>query len=186
MRQIIDILIAFGLLVVMIIPMILVYIVIRIDSPGPGLFWSERVGKNNINFMMPKFRTMHAGTASVATHLLDDPKKHLTRIGNILRKASIDELPQLYSILKGQMTFVGPRPALFNQNDLIKLRTINNVQTLSPGVTGWAQINGRDTISIEEKVNFDVEYLKRKSISFDLYIIVLTLLKVLKKEDVSH
>ena len=186
MRRITDILIASALLVLMIFPMVLVYIVIRIDSPGSGLFWSERVGMNNINFMMPKFRTMHIGTVPVATHLLDNPSNYLTRVGNILRRASIDELPQLYSILRGQMTFVGPRPALFNQNDLIKLRTKNNVHTLLPGVTGWAQINGRDNISIEEKVIFDVEYLERKSILFDLHIILLTLLKVLKKEDVSH
>ena len=186
MKRIIDILISSALIVLMIFPMLLVFILIRIDSRGPGLYWSERVGKNNVNFMMPKFRTMHEGTASVATHLLDDPNNHLTRMGNILRRTSIDELPQLYSILRGQMTFVGPRPALFNQYDLIRFRTKNNVQNLLPGVTGWAQINGRDNISIQEKVMYDLEYLEKKSVLFDLHIILLTLLKVLKKEDVSH
>ncbi len=186
MKRIIDILISSTLIVLMIFPMLLVFILIRIDSRGPGLYWSERVGKNNVNFMMPKFRTMHEGTASVATHLLDDPNNHLTRMGNILRRTSIDELPQLYSILRGQMTFVGPRPALFNQYDLIRFRTKNNVQNLLPGVTGWAQVNGRDNISIQEKVMYDLEYLEKKSVLFDLHIILLTLLKVLKKEDVSH
>ncbi|URQ66886.1 sugar transferase [SAR86 cluster bacterium] len=186
MKRIIDILISSALIVLMTFPMLLVYILIRIDSRGPGLYWSERVGKNNVNFMMPKFRTMHEGTTSVATHLLDDPSNHLTRLGNMLRRTSIDELPQLYSILRGQMTFVGPRPALFNQNDLIRFRTKNNIQSLLPGVTGWAQINGRDNISIQEKVMFDLEYLEKKSVLFDLHIILLTLLKVLKKEDVSH
>lgn len=161
-------------------------IVIRLESPGPALFWSQRVGINSIFFMMPKFRTMNEGTEAVATHLLDNPSSHLTRIGEFLRRTSIDELPQLLSILRGHMTFVGPRPALFNQIDLIELRKKNRVDILIPGVTGWAQVNGRDNISIKEKVNFDIEYLNKKSIKFDIYIIFLTFLKVIRKEGISH
>ncbi len=186
MRRIIDILISFILLSIFGLPMIMLAVVIRLESPGPAIFWSKRVGVNNICFMMPKFRTMHHGTAAVATHLLENPDKHLTRLGDILRRTSIDELPQLYSILTGRMSLIGPRPALFNQNDLIDLRTKYKVDSLVPGVTGWAQVNGRDTISIEEKVNLDIDYLNNKSLKLDLYIIYLTFLKVFKKEGISH
>jgi O-antigen biosynthesis protein WbqP len=186
MRRTIDILISFFLLILLALPMLILIIVIKLESSGPALFWSERVGVNNISFKMPKFRTMIDGTAAVATHLLSNPSSHLTRIGDLLRKTSIDELPQLLSILRGHMTFVGPRPALFNQTDLIELRTKNKVDSLVPGVTGWAQVNGRDKISIREKVNFDIEYLHKRSIKLDLYIIFFTLLKVFKKEGISH
>jgi O-antigen biosynthesis protein WbqP len=186
MRRFIDILISSVLLTLLGLPMILLTIIIRIESPGPAIFWSKRVGVNNIFFMMPKFRTMHHGTVAVATHLLENPSKHLTRIGDFLRRTSIDELPQLYSILTGKMSLIGPRPALFNQRDLIELRTKYKVESLVPGVTGWAQVNGRDTITIEEKVNLDLDYLNNKSLKLDLYIIYLTLLKVFKKEGISH
>ena len=186
MRRTIDILISSSILILLAIPMALVAIVIRLESRGPALFWSQRVGINSLFFMMPKFRTMNDGTTAVATHLLDNPSSHLTRIGDFLRRTSIDELPQLLSILRGHMTFVGPRPALFNQTDLIELRKQNRVDTLIPGVTGWAQVNGRDNISIKEKVNFDIEYLENKSIKFDIYIIFLTFLKVIRKEGISH
>ena len=186
MRRTIDILISSFLLVLLAFPLALVIIVIRLESPGPALFWSKRVGIHSVFFMMPKFRTMHEGTAPVATHLLENPSSRLTRIGDFLRRTSIDELPQLLSILRGQMTLVGPRPALFNQIDLIELRQQNRVDTLIPGVTGWAQVNGRDNISIKEKGSFDIEYLENKSLKFDIYIIFLTLLKVIRKEGISH
>ena len=186
MKRTIDILTALFLLILLSLPMLVVFLVIRLESSGSALFWSERIGKNNISFMMPKFRTMHIGTVAVATHLLDNPDSHLTRIGNFLRRTSIDELPQLFSILRGHMTLVGPRPALFNQFDLIELRTNSKVHTLVPGVTGWAQVNGRDNIEVNEKVNLDIEYLKNKSIRLDIHIIFLTLLKVIKKEGISH
>jgi|TARA_Y100000385_G_C12922111_1_gene563050 O-antigen biosynthesis protein WbqP len=186
MKRTTDILISFFLLILLILPMLVVFITIRLESSGPALFWSERIGKNNKSFMMPKFRTMHTGTVAVATHLLENPDSHLTRIGNLLRRTSVDELPQLFSILRGHMTLVGPRPALFNQFDLIELRTNSKVHTLLPGVTGWAQVNGRDNITVEEKVNLDIEYYKNKSIRLDIHIIFLTLLKVIRKEGISH
>ena len=186
MRRIIDILISFFLLILLFLPMLLVFLIIKLESSGPALFWSERIGKNNKSFMMPKFRTMHIGTVAMATHLLENPESHLTRIGNLLRRTSIDELPQLLSILRGHMTLVGPRPALFNQLDLIELRTNSKVHTLVPGVTGWAQVNGRDNITLKEKVNLDIEYFKNKSIKLDIHIIFLTLLKVIRKEGISH
>ena len=186
MRRTIDILISSFLIIVMAFPMLLVALVVKLESRGPALFWSDRLGANNTFFKMPKFRTMHQGTIAVATHLLDNPSSHLTRIGDFLRRTSIDELPQLLSILSGKMTFVGPRPALFNQIDLIEIRTENKVDSLVPGVTGWAQVNGRDKITIREKVDLDIEYLNKRSIKFDLHIIGLTLLKVIKKEGISH
>lgn len=158
----------------------------RLTSPGPALYWSDRVGRNNQLFKMPKFRTMKIGTPAVATHLLAHPESHLTPIGTFLRRTSLDELPQLWSILVGDMSFVGPRPALFNQHDLISLRTEQGVHQLLPGLTGWAQINGRDTLSSQEKVRFDVEYLRRQSLSFDLLILWRTFVKVARRENVAH
>lgn len=186
MKRFLDILIVL-LLIPMALPLLIVIgILIKIDSKGPIFHWSDRVGKNNIIFKMPKFRSMYTETPQVATHLLKDSSTHITFIGKILRKTSLDELPQLYSILKGDMSLVGPRPALFNQDDLIELRTKNNVHTLLPGVTGWAQVCGRDEITIEKKVELDTEYLHSQSILFDFKIIVMTFYKVLKLQDVSH
>lgn len=177
-----------GLLVlgVAVIPMLLVALAIKITSKGPVLYWSDRVGKHNHIFRMPKFRSMKTDTPAVATHLLDDPKSVLTPIGDFLRKSSLDELPQLWNILKGDMSFVGPRPALFNQVDLIRLRTEQQIDSLVPGLTGWAQINGRDELPIPDKVELDREYLHQQSFLFDLKIMWLTFIKVVKKEGVSH
>jgi O-antigen biosynthesis protein WbqP len=155
-------------------------------SPGPALYWSDRVGRKNAIFRMPKFRTMRTDTPAVATHLLGNPDQFLTPIGSFLRKTSLDELPQLWSILKGDMSFVGPRPALFNQYDLIELRTRYHVDELLPGLTGWAQINGRDELAIPDKVKLDVEYLQRQSLLFDLNILFFTFLKVVRREGVTH
>lgn len=165
---------------------LLISVIVKITSDGPALHWSSRVGRYNKPFMMPKFRTMRINTPAVATHLLDNPEKWLTPLGSFLRKSSLDELPQLWCILKGEMSFVGPRPALFNQYDLIALRTQKGVHELLPGLTGWAQVNGRDELPIHEKVEFDVEYLKRKSFLFDMKILWRTVLKVLAKDGVSH
>lgn len=159
---------------------------IKISSNGPILYWSSRVGKNNALFKMPKFRTMYLNTPTVATHLLKNPSLHLTPIGSFLRKTSFDEIPQLWSILVGDMTFVGPRPALFNQYDLIKLRTSKGVHHLMPGLTGWAQVSGRDDLSITKKVKFDTEYLKKKSFIFDLKILHLTFIKIIQREGIQH
>ena len=168
------------------VPMLLVGLLVKLTSPGPVLYWSDRVGVNNTIFRMPKFRTMLIDTPAVATHLLTDPDRFLTPIGKFLRKSSLDELPQLLSILRGDMSFVGPRPALFNQDDLIELRTQKGVHTLTPGLTGWAQINGRDELPIPVKVEFDEYYLKNRSLALDLRIIFLTALKVVKSEGVTH
>ena len=159
---------------------------VRITSPGPILYWSDRVGRGNSIFKMPKFRSMRVGTPALATHLLTDPDSHLTPVGSFLRKSSLDELPQLWSIIKGNMSFVGPRPALYNQQDLIELRTQSGVHVLVPGLTGWAQVNGRDELPIPQKVAFDTEYLHRKSIVFDIRILFLTFLKVIMRNDVTH
>lgn len=173
-------------LIILVIPLVLVALLVRLTSPGPILYWSDRVGRHNRIFKMPKFRSMRIDTPVVATHLLADPKAYLTPVGSFLRKSSLDELPQLWSILRGDMSFVGPRPALFNQDDLIALRTDAGVHELVPGLTGWAQINGRDELPIIEKVRLDCEYLKRRSFCFDLRILWLTLLKVLRRDGVSH
>ena len=171
----------------LLLPLIVfVAVLVRITSPGPVLYWSERVGRYNKIFRMPKFRSMRIDTPAVATHLLQNPDQWLTPIGSFLRKTSLDELPQLWSILKGDMSFVGPRPALFNQDDLIALRTDAGVHELLPGLTGWAQINGRDELPISEKVKLDIEYLQRCSFTFDLGILWLTVLKVLRRDGVSH
>ena len=167
-------------------PIAITVIFVRISSPGPAIYWSNRVGRNNVIFRMPKFRSMRIDTPAAATHLLDNPSQWLTPIGSFLRKSSLDELPQLWSILKGDMSFVGPRPALFNQDDLIELRTQEGVHKLQPGLTGWAQINGRDELPITDKVKLDMEYMQRQSFWFDVYILWITFLKVVKRDGVSH
>ncbi len=166
--------------------MLLLAIAVRLTSKGPALNWSDRVGRNNVIFKMPKLRSMRVGTPAVATHLLADASSHLTPIGSFLRKSSLDELPQLWNILVGDMSFVGPRPALFNQQDLIALRTAQGVHALVPGLTGWAQVNGRDELPIPDKVKLDVVYLQRQSLWFDIRILWLTFVKVLRREGVSH
>ena len=186
MKRLFDISLVLITLPVLILPIVMVAIVIKLTSRGPVLYWSDRVGKHNYLFPMPKFRTMKVNTPAVATHLLRDPKSVLIPIGDFLRKSSLDELPQLWSILKGDMSFVGPRPALFNQADLIKLRTEQYIDSLVPGLTGWAQINGRDELPIPDKVELDRHYLHQKSFLFDMKIIWLTFIKVVKKEGVTH
>ncbi len=186
MKRLFDFLLALFLLIVLLAPMCIIIIAIKYSSTGPAIFWSDRVGRYNNLFRMPKFRTMKESTPNVATHLLKNPNEFRTSIGILLRKSSIDELPQLYSILLGDMSFVGPRPALFNQDDLIQLRTQYGIHELIPGLTGWAQINGRDEIPIPEKVGFDCQYLQNKSFSFDLKILWMTLKKVLSNEGVTH
>lgn len=171
---------------ILITPILLVAMAVRLTSQGPALYWSDRVGRHNKLFRMPKFRSMRVGTPALATHLLTNPDAHLTPIGSFLRKSSLDELPQLWSILKGDMSFVGPRPALFNQDDLIALRKQFGVDDLLPGLTGWAQINGRDELPIPQKVDLDVEYLHKHSFLFDIKILVLTFLRVLRRDNVSH
>jgi O-antigen biosynthesis protein WbqP len=168
------------------LPALLLATAVCLTSKGPALYWSDRVGRNNVIFKMPKFRSMRVGTPAVATHLLADAALHLTPIGSFLRRSSLDELPQLWSILLGDMSFVGPRPALFNQQDLIALRTAQRVHTLLPGLTGWAQVNGRDELPIPEKVKLDAAYMERKSLLFDIRILWMTFLKVLKRDGVSH
>lgn len=186
MKRILDILLGIVAGVLLLLPITLIGLAVRITSPGPAFYWSDRVGRNNSIFKMPKFRSMQVGTPAVATHLLSDPDAYLTPIGSFLRKSSLDELPQLWSILVGDMSFVGPRPALFNQGDLIALRTEQGVYRLLPGLTGWAQVNGRDEIPIPEKVALDADYMRRQSVGFDIYIIWLTFIKVIRKEGVSH
>src|SRR5450830_1348486 len=170
----------------LLLPIVLVALAVRLTSKGPALYWSDRVGRNNKIFKMPKFRSMQIGTPAVATHLLSNPDAHLTPIGSFLRKSSLDELPQLWSILVGDMSFVGPRPALFNQHDLIELRTQQGVHELVPGLTGWAQVNGRDELPIPQKVALDVVYLRQRSFWLDLKIIGLTVWKVLGSDNVAH
>jgi O-antigen biosynthesis protein WbqP len=186
MKRLFDLALAVPAAVVLLLPIALVALAVRLTSPGPALYWSDRVGRHNRLFKMPKFRSMRTDTPAVATHLLDDPARWLTPIGPFLRKSSLDELPQLWSILKGDMSFVGPRPALFNQEDLIALRTAAGVHALVPGLTGWAQVNGRDELPIPQKVALDAEYLRRRSLGFDLRILWLTAVKVLRREGVQH
>ena len=186
MRRLIDSIVALVALIVLALPMLVIAIAIRFTSPGPALYWSNRVGKDNRIFRMPKFRTMRTDTPVVATHLLGDPDKYVTKIGRILRKSSLDELPQLISIAKGDMSFVGPRPALFNQKDLVELRTIKGIHRLTPGLTGWAQINGRDELPIPEKVELDYYYFVNRSLIFDLKIVFQTVLKVFLCQGVLH
>jgi len=187
MKRVFDFLLALYIGLLLIIPIIIVAVVVKLTSKGPALYWSDRVGKDNKIFrMLPKFRSMKVDTPAVATHLLKDPKSALTPIGDFLRKSSLDELPQLWCILKGDMSFVGPRPALFNQDDLIALRTEKGVHKLLPGLTGWAQVNGRDELPIPQKVALDAEYILKRGFWFDIYILWLTFLKVIKRDGVSH
>ncbi len=186
MKRTFDILLGCMAALILSVPVLLVAMAVRLTSKGPSLYWSDRVGRNNVIFKMPKFRSMRVGTPAVATHLLADARSHLTPIGSFLRKSSLDELPQLWSILAGDMSFVGPRPALFNQHDLIALRTAQGVHSLVPGLTGWAQVNGRDELPIPEKVKLDVAYLQCQSLWFDVRILWLTFVKVLKRDGVSH
>lgn len=185
-KRVFDIVIACLLLIILSLPILVVSILVKQTSTGPIFYWSNRVGKSNIIFKMPKFRTMHLGTPSVATHLLPNSNRYLIPLGSFLRKTSLDELPQLWSILIGDMSFVGPRPALFNQDDLIALRRQYGVDKLVPGLTGWAQVNGRDELSISAKVQYDVEYLENQSFCFDMKILGLTVLKVIQRSGISH
>lgn len=171
---------------ILLVPLALIALAVRATSPGPAIYWSDRIGRHNRTFRMPKFRTMRTDAPEVASHLLQDPNAWLTPIGSFLRRSSLDELPQLWSILKGDMSIVGPRPALFNQYDLIELRTQHGVHELAPGLTGWAQINGRDHLGIPEKVRMDAQYRARQSLGFDLYIIWRTFLIVLRRVGISH
>ena len=186
MKRSFDLAVAVVTVVCLALPILILGLAVRLTSPGPALYWSDRVGRHNRLFKMPKFRTMRIDTPAVATHLLKNPDQWLTPIGSFLRKCSLDELPQLWSILRGDMSFVGPRPALFNQHDLITLRLEKGIDELLPGLTGWAQVNGRDELPIPKKVELDVEYLQRQSLLFDLKILWLTVLKVLSKGGVSH
>ena len=186
MKRIFDLLLAVAAALILLLPILVVGLMVRLTSKGPVLYWSDRVGKDNVIFKMPKFRSMQMGTPAVATHLLTNPDIYLTPVGSFLRKSSLDELPQLWSILNGNMSFVGPRPALFNQYDLIELRTQAGVHHLTPGLTGWAQINGRDELPIPQKVAMDIEYLERKSLWLDIKIIFLTAVKVLKRDNIVH
>ena len=185
-KRILDIVLAICVLATLAVPFVALALMVRLTSRGPALYWSSRIGRDNRIFKMPKFRSMRMGTPAVATHLLSSPGSFLTPIGSFLRRSSLDELPQLWSILKGDMSFVGPRPALFNQTDLIALRTAQGVHELVPGLTGWAQINGRDELPIPEKVALDVEYLSRQSLQFDLKILVMTVVKVMRRDNVIH
>jgi O-antigen biosynthesis protein WbqP len=186
MKRALDLLAALTAAILLALPMLLLALAVRLTSPGPALYWSNRVGRHNVIFSMPKFRTMRLETPAVATHMLADPAAHLTPIGGLLRRTSLDELPQLWSIVKGDMSLVGPRPALFNQHDLVALRTRCGVHALAPGLTGWAQVNGRDELPIAQKVELDLEYLRRRSFAFDLRILALTVLRVLRADGVSH
>jgi len=186
MKRFFDFCLSLCLMAVLLLPMMTITLLVRLTSRGPALYWSDRVGVNNRIFRMPKFRTMRIDTPTVATHLLHNPDAYLTPIGSLLRKSSLDELPQLWSVLKGDMSFVGPRPALFNQEDLVSLRTKKGVHILIPGITGWAQINGRDDLAIPVKVSYDEYYLKNRSLSLDLKILIRTFIKVLQKEGVRH
>lgn len=186
MKRLVDLVFTVAVGAVMLVPIVVVALLVRLTSRGPILYWSDRVGRRNAIFRMPKFRTMRVDTPAVATHLLEAPASYLTPVGGFLRRTSLDELPQLWSILTGEMSVVGPRPALFNQDDLIALRTAAGIDALVPGLTGWAQVNGRDELSIEEKVRLDVEYLSRRSVPFDLHIIARTARQALTGADVSH
>lgn len=186
MKRLFDFTLAATVALLLSLPIVLVALAVRLTSSGPALYWSDRIGRGNRIFRMPKFRSMRMDTPAVATHLLANPAAYLTPIGSFLRKSSLDELPQLWSILKGDMSFVGPRPALFNQDDLISLRTQYGVHELVPGLTGWAQVNGRDELPIPEKVRLDAEYMQNESLWFDLRILWMTFIKVLRRDGVSH
>ena len=186
MKRLFDLVLVLIASSLLLIPFVVVAILVKVTSKGPALYWSDRVGMHNTIFKMPKFRSMEVDTPAVATHLLVDPGSVLSPVGGFLRKNSLDELPQLWCILNGNMSFVGPRPALFNQDDLIALRLGKGVDKVLPGLTGWAQVNGRDELPIPEKVDFDAEYMERQSLWFDIYILWLTMLKVVRRDGVSH
>lgn len=186
MKRCFDFVLALGCSFLLFPLVVLLALAVRTSSSGPVLYWSDRVGRNNRIFRMPKFRSMRSDTPALATHLLSDPERWLTPIGSFLRRTSLDELPQLWSILKGDMSFVGPRPALFNQDDLVALRVERGIHLLTPGLTGWAQVNGRDELRIAEKVEFDAVYLARRSFLFDLKILWLTVVRVVSRDAVSH
>lgn len=186
MKRLTDLVLALVALVLLCVPLLGIGLLVRLTSRGPALYWSDRVGRNNVIYRMPKFRSMRLDTPAVATHLLNNPASYLTPIGSFLRKSSLDELPQLWSIAKGEMSFVGPRPALFNQYDLIELRTHHGIDQLLPGLTGWAQVNGRDELPIPQKVALEIEYLHKKSQWLDIKIICMTFFKVLRRDNVVH
>jgi O-antigen biosynthesis protein WbqP len=186
MKRIFDLVLVAFASCFLIIPALVVAVMVRMTSKGPVLYWSDRVGRNNTIFKMPKFRSMRLDTPAVATDKLHNPETYLTPIGSFLRKSSLDELPQLWSIFVGDMSFVGPRPALFNQHDLVATRTEHGVDKLIPGLTGWAQVNGRDELPLAEKVNLDVGYLKQQSFWFDIRILWMTFVKVIRRDNVSH
>ena len=186
MKRIFDLVMAWCLLCFLSVPIFVVGLMVKLTSKGPALYWSDRVGIHNTIFRMPKFRTMRINTPAVATHLMKNPDVYLTRIGSFLRRFSLDELPQLYSVLKGDISFVGPRPALYNQDDLVELRTGKGIHKLIPGITGWAQVNGRDELPIPVKVEFDEYYLKNRSFALDFKILWLTVVKVVRREGVTH
>lgn len=185
-KRVLDLVLALLLGLLFAAPLVVIAALVKLTSSGPALYWSDRVGRRNRIFRMPKFRSMRVDTPALATHLLHDPHRYLTPLGRLLRKTSLDELPQLWNILKGEMSFVGPRPALFNQDDLIALRTAAGVHELLPGLTGWAQVNGRDELPIPDKVALDIVYLQRQSCGFDLYILWRTALQVIRGAGVSH
>ena len=186
MKRLFDLAFCIILIQILFLPFVMIVLLVKITSNGPVLYWSSRIGRLNIIFKMPKFRTMKVGTPTVATHLLSNSEQFLTLVGSFLRKSSLDELPQLWNILTGDMSFVGPRPALFNQDDLITLRTQHGIDKLVPGLTGWAQVNGRDELSIPVKVQYEIEYLKKQSFLFDIKILVLTFVKVVRRAGISH
>jgi O-antigen biosynthesis protein WbqP len=186
LKRTVDFFLAVAALTLLLVPMVALAVLIRITSAGPAIYWSDRVGRENRMFMMPKFRSMRVGSPAVPTHLLNNPRLYLTPVGSFIRKSSLDELPQLWSVLVGDMSFVGPRPALFNQHDLIALRTAYGVHALYPGITGWAQVNGRDELSVPEKVALDVEYLRLRGFWFDMRILYMTFFKVIRSHGVSH
>jgi len=186
LKRIFDLFLCALIIPGLLLPLVCIWLLVRLTSPGPAIYWSDRVGQFNKIFKMPKFRSLKIDTPAVATHLLKDPYQWLTPVGSFLRKSSLDEIPQLWSILKGDMSFVGPRPALFNQNDLIDLRTEKGVDALRPGLTGWAQVNGRDELEITEKVRLDKDYLDKQSFKFDLKILAMTAQPVLTKAGVAH
>ncbi|KQT34335.1 sugar transferase [Methylophilus sp. Leaf414] len=189
LKRLLDIVLTLGGIIVLLPFIAITYLLVKLSSAGPALYWSQRVGRENQLFLMPKFRSMRIGTPQIATHLMNqqaDPDVFLTPVGSFIRKTSLDELPQLWSVLKGDMSIVGPRPALFNQDDLISLRTENQVHTLKPGITGWAQINGRDEIPIPAKVTLDAYYLSHQSLWLDLKIIIMTIVKVLRRDNITH
>jgi len=186
MKRLFDITIALLLLPFLLVMMVIIALLVRLTSEGPAIHWSDRVGRKNIIFKMPKFRTMHLMSPNIASNLLKNPENYLTNIGRFLRKSSLDEIPQIISVLKGDMSIVGPRPALFNQYDLIKLRTESSIDQLLPGVTGWAQVNGRDDLTTNEKVAFDIEYLNRMSFSFDLKVLWWSILIMISRKNISH